>query len=906
MSLIVSLALAQAPSESWKVIETEHYRVHYPSPAEEWTLRAVERMEATRERVVEEVGWEPSFKVQVVVQDPYSEANGAVLPMGRSPRMLLWTNPPGADSVIGHYGDWGDLLVTHEDTHVVHLLKPPRALSGKLLYELFKVAPITVKSPRWVIEGYATVVEGRLTAWGRPHGAYRATLLRTLAQQGQLPQYGELSFSQKWQGMGYAYLVGSAYLEWLEDRAGEGSLQKLWTRMTSRHERDFNEAFEGVYGDKPWTLYRRFCAELTADAMASDGAAWDRSTLWRDTRGSTEPPALSPDGEKLAVVTRVDDDPAMLSVFETQVNDKAVERRKERIAELLENDPEDAAPVDPKHAPHAQVTRYQSKTHPPRTVRWLDNRRLLFDSGDFDGDSRYRRDLWTFDVETNAVKRVTRRADVRDADPHPDGTHAVAIRSVYGKTGLVRVDLESGDVTPLTDAAVDTIVDQPRYSDDGDLLYLRHQGAGFLPVVRRDGVESVLELPPRAVVIHAAWEGSQVVASLAIDGRIDLYRQRADGWDRVTDNGAAFGPEPGEGGVFYLQMQADGLEIHFQPDGPVVPLPEPAGLAGPAPAIEADVPEARPVEVRDWGLGRLEPRVLVGGMTGQAASNFELGVRVGDIVGRNEFVLAGALGDQGGTTGAGLWWANRTLPADLEMRSWFVQDGFTGPWFVGGSAALSDEGGNSTVWGAWELGGWLEAPTEGPARGETWAAGTLTVVEPRTRIFRTWIGTGLSAGQRDSQSASMALFQGGFALGSTWELGSQYSLGLAGGTPFSLGGVRSGLRDEPAQWRDLQNGWLAPDTAQGTVHDRMEFSFGSAGIETYFERRRIWTAFGVEPYSLAGFRIVQNVDAQSLVKIPGVDIEIGIGCAFEERVLQEKACRDINHYRSWTRLLWRP
>ena len=52
------------------------------------------------------------------------------------------------------------------------------------------------------MEGYATVVEGRLTGSGRPHGDMRASILRRWAQGGKLPSYARLaSDSESWRGM---------------------------------------------------------------------------------------------------------------------------------------------------------------------------------------------------------------------------------------------------------------------------------------------------------------------------------------------------------------------------------------------------------------------------------------------------------------------------------------------------------------------------------------------------------------------------------------------------------------------------------------------------------------------------------------------------------------------------------
>ena len=88
----VDPVLGQGPDADWRTVTTAHFRVHYPAPAEAWTLRAVARMEAIRERVAAEVGFEPTQVIDVVVEDPVAQPNGMSLPLLDAPRMVLWTN----------------------------------------------------------------------------------------------------------------------------------------------------------------------------------------------------------------------------------------------------------------------------------------------------------------------------------------------------------------------------------------------------------------------------------------------------------------------------------------------------------------------------------------------------------------------------------------------------------------------------------------------------------------------------------------------------------------------------------------------------------------------------------------------------------------------------------------------
>ena len=89
----------------------------------------------------------------------------------------------------------------------------PRKTSSIVRGDL--LSPIAANAPRWVVEGYATYVEGRVTGSGRPNHAYRAAILRQFALEGRLPGYGQLNGGSGWVYGSFAYLAGSAFFEWL-------------------------------------------------------------------------------------------------------------------------------------------------------------------------------------------------------------------------------------------------------------------------------------------------------------------------------------------------------------------------------------------------------------------------------------------------------------------------------------------------------------------------------------------------------------------------------------------------------------------------------------------------------------------------------------------------------------------
>lgn len=893
------LWIGAAFAGGWRVVETESFRLHLPEEAEELGLHLGARLEGIRERVATEVGYRPPFKTELVLRDPYGVSNALALPLGRSPRVDLWATPPGADSTIGHYHDWTVDLMLHEDVHVVHMLVPPRAVSGQLMYSLFKLAPIQLKAPRWVMEGYATTLEGTLTGAGRPYADFRATFLRQLAVAGALPSYGELNWSGRWMGSSYAYLVGSAYLEWLEQRAEPGSTRRLWARMTSRHQRNFDVAFRGVYGDSPATLYQRFCAELTADAMAGDVPV---ENLWMETRGAVERPALSPDGTKLATVVWPSDGPTQLVVWKTEVHEEAVKRRQDKIDRILERDPQDARPVDPKTSPHQRDRTWIHQTHLPHGARWFDDDTLLYVATVADREGAIRRDAFRWKAGERP-KRLTRGADVHEVDAQAGRT--IGLTSRWGRTGVVEI-LENGGIVELVPPSVTPVIDQPRLSPDGRAFaYLRNDGDGFGVWVHEGAEDRQLPLPDGWQPREIAWGPDGIVASIGVAGRLDLYRLGEGEPVRLTSSGAAFAPEPVGDDLFYTELYANGYRIHrMDREVPVRPVDDQRlGLAGRPTEPSLPAIPAATVSSRRMGLGRQEPRVLLGGMVGAGDANMEVGLRLGDIAGRNELGFFGSLGTRGGVSGGGMWWANRTLPVNVTARGWGLLEGLQLEPRVGGSVVL----GLRSYGSAWAVDGALEGWLEN-GRGGVAFSSSVGWVEPRRRWLRGSFGGRASIGREGSNDAGLAEAYTTLTIGGRWALKGFLGAGVSTGREYALGGITSSVRGDAAQWGVLRVGWLPSGVTEAPVYDGARVSLLRDGIGLVLERYRMRDPGDepVLPFSFVGLMVDQDVPRDPLLKLPDLTIEMAVGCRFEAVTLQERACRELRHYTAWTQLRWTP
>ena len=600
------------PHLEWRTVQTAHFTVHYPAEAERWTLDLVPRLEAVHGEVAAMVGFAPARRVTVVVEDPSAQANGSAYAFLDAPALSLWPTPPDPRSLIGNNRDPAEQLAVHELAHIAHIARPSRNPQRSRLVRLapVRLGPVATRAPRWLTEGYATYVEGKLTGSGRPHSVIRAAILRQWALEGKLPRYEQLDATAGFQGGSMAYLAGSAFLEWLVEQRGEQSLPNLWRRMTARRERTFDAAFAGVYGAGPAELYARFTVDVTERALAARTALTAAGLAVGDTvqrlNWGTGDPAISPDGRQMAVVLRGATASASRVVVwraEDERIDTAAAARARRA--LLAADPEDVADL-PARRPgkRALATLLPVNGRPHDQPRFMpDGRGILVVRSEPLPDGALRPDLFLWDWHTKALRRITRGAGVRWPDPAPDGRSAVAVQCRGGLCGLVTVDLATGAIRALAEARPNLVFYRPRWSPDGTSIAVSVQEGGRWRVVLVDPATGALRVvgpDDGASRYDAAFlPGGRSLAVVSERGGIanvevmEIATGEVRPLTRVT--GAAAAPEPDRrGGVFYLSLHARGMDVmRIRLDsaarGPVLALD--TALAPAAPPAAANAPD---------------------------------------------------------------------------------------------------------------------------------------------------------------------------------------------------------------------------------------------------------------------------------------------------------------------------
>ena len=652
---------AQAPpDESWRSLETSHFRVTFPEGMDPLAQRAAARAERAFEALTEVFLDPPGGLIELLLTDHNETSNGFATSVPYN-RIVVFVRPP-MEGVLSHFDEWMQLVITHELVHVFQLdhTGPIGSLIRSVLGRWEAGWPTfpSFDLPRWTTEGLATYYESSLTTSGRLRGSYVDMVLRTAVLEDGLESLDQITGSSpNWPAGNRVYVYGATFFDHLSETYGEESLgafadaiARQWfpyrvnAGALDAFGISFSNAWEGWRAD----LQARF-GEL-AESLAAAAPLTVGEPLATEGRRAFFP-SVSPDGARL-VFARSDGRTDMQ--IRMSEPDGSNDRKFVRLSNLSD-------------------------------FAWLEDGSLVASKVEFADPFRIRADLIRIDAE-GRERRITRGARVDHPTPSPDGRTVVAVQSMGGTNRLVQVDLETGDVRGLTPFLEDVHWAFPAWSPDGRWIAASRWSPGaFYDLVVLDPEGRVVNrvTNDRSVNQAPTWspDGRWLLWSSDRSGIPNIYATEVDsesaasGPPRQVTNalGGMADPSVGPDGrwIYFSSYHKIGWTIERIPFDPTAwfdPLPMKPGFA-PEEGPEDDFESAPLVgEVGPYrSIATLSPYYWeptytsglkrpsqVGGLVDRQVLRPALGVRTGgiDLVGRHRYGVVARFRTSGRTDAA--------------------------------------------------------------------------------------------------------------------------------------------------------------------------------------------------------------------------------------------------------------
>lgn len=479
-------------------------------------------------RIVEEVApavdrrlGAPRGRVRIILVDQTDVSNGwaTVVPYNL---IEIAAVPPPSASEIGHTDDWLRLVFTHEYTHIVHLEKT-RGWLGSLRH-VFGRMPAFYSNlflPSWQIEGLATHEESAITGQGRVRaGDFRMLLEHAKAAGRFAPLDRATPAVIDWPGGTSAYLYGAFFHEFLAQRYGQASLERLAEETAGRLPFFGSLAFKEVYGKSLGTLWREFEDSVTGRTIGEGTTT--RTQLTRHGFSVTAPTFTS-DGRLFYSIANPHGFPSLMELVDgrpRRVTSRYGGRRLSAAGDLL-----------------------------------------VFDQLEVTGRVALLSELFVHDLRTGATRAITSNSRSGEPDLSKDGRTIVYTQQEPGRRTLATLSASGSDAfgkprTLVSEEA--TEFSSPRWSPDGRRIVAeRRRLAGPSELV-------VLDVATHTVrSIFAAPRGRTVLPTWTPDGSRILFS-----WDRDGEPFTIYSINPNGGELRQLASAGAGAEAPaISPDG---------------------------------------------------------------------------------------------------------------------------------------------------------------------------------------------------------------------------------------------------------------------------------------------------------------------------------------------------
>ncbi len=220
IGLSPSIARAGDASLEWHTLSTPNFRIHYHGGLEQQAQRTASVAEQLEVLLLQWLGKPPGERTEIVLTDISDSSNGFanVLPYSA---ITLFVTAPDDLSILNDYDDWLPTLVSHEQTHIVHLnnVSGLPALVSTILGK--QTAPNQLQ-PHWLLEGLAVYAESRLSSGGRLRSTLFDMYLRADVLENNFATIDQITHvPRRWPGATVWYLYGGKFVEFIANTYGE-------------------------------------------------------------------------------------------------------------------------------------------------------------------------------------------------------------------------------------------------------------------------------------------------------------------------------------------------------------------------------------------------------------------------------------------------------------------------------------------------------------------------------------------------------------------------------------------------------------------------------------------------------------------------------------------------------------
>ncbi len=453
LALCLFASSAQAIPWNWKykTLTSPHFEIIFNESQRELAQRYLQAAEQAHAKLAPLFKETPERTI-VVLQDDTDAANGEANFVPYPHIRILPVLPSTRDS-IDDYGDWPYELMLHEYTHILNMY-PAHGAYVPLKYLIGTVARPNAILPRWYLEGLAVALETRYSTHGRLRSVQTAASARALVldaahHREDIARINESGITT-WPFGARPYLYGAW---WWESVLREQPLDVIetWNQKFARRAPFLlNGPVQDSTGKNVSQILEDTFTRLDQQAAAQlqqIGSGHAAQTVVAEN-GEQVTFAISPSGQQLAYLNA-----------SPRLGSTLLLKQRQRPGQ-----------------PWLEVpARELMQTVGTVRLRWLDEQRLVFDQLDVDTPDVTFRDLFSFDVQSQQLKRLTTQARAQEPAAAPSGKRIAFVQNDGGRNRLQLLEVDTLTTQTLVEGSLQQRLSSPEFVNEQRLAFVKRE-----------------------------------------------------------------------------------------------------------------------------------------------------------------------------------------------------------------------------------------------------------------------------------------------------------------------------------------------------------------------------------------------------------------------------------------------